>query len=447
MIYRNCFVIVLFLICFFFLSGCVSVKKENPVQYEETADDSEKIHKNTGIINNSENSDQSNTGNESNINDNEENKSDLFENEEKIQNTDYTSSSLSHPLSINVVLDRIINLIEFPEQPVKNNNTILYLVHDFNADGVDEVCVLGIESENKDDARIKYLSDFSRLFTPQKKIFPFFLNIYSNNQGVVQKLVRLELGQHAVFESINQFSLNKGKLDPYVISINFYTKEGTIQNWLIFKHPRVSPISQLLLPDTYASKAIVEDINSDGFIDIILFERGMEEGIGCETFITWKKWDGRKFIDYKTTNIVRNLNNFLYTIRELSLSGKLSDLIFFSFDPDARKEFEKMGYSQQELLIHFLGLTKYHNSGGEQDEFVDFNPLENINDIIFPEILDNPFFIRDEKGFYVKLSFRIIYSDGVSLIPKVLIYMLKNPFGVHQFVLCPVPVDTEESSN
>jgi hypothetical protein len=187
----------------------------------------------------------------------------------------------------------------------------------------------------------------------------------------------------------------------------------------------------------------VEDINADGLIDIILFERGMEEGIGYETFLTWKKWNGKSFIDYKTSNIVRNLNEFLLEIKDLCLGGDVSALISFSFDPEERKRLEKMGLSEQEILFRFLGLSKYFGSG----KLPAFNILEDINDIIFPEILDNPFYLRDDKGFYVKLSFRIIYTDGVSLIPEVLIYMLKNPFEKQQFVLYPVQPDSDETDD
>lgn len=252
---------------------------------------------------------------------------------------------------------------------------------------------------------------------------------------------KLDLGEQAVYESITKFSLHKEKSDPAVITISFYTWEGSVQQWLVFKCPRTKPISQLLLRDSFSSKALVEDINADGFIDIVLFDRGMEEGIGYETFLTWKKWDGTRFVDYKTSNIVRNLNVFLARIKELSLEGDISKLISFSFDPDEWKKLKNKGFTEKEILYRFLGLSKYFRTNGPPD----FNILEDINEIIFPEILDNPFYIRDEKGFYTKLSFRIIYSDGISLIPEVFIYMLKNPFENQQFVLYPVVTNADES--
>lgn len=342
------------------------------------------------------------------------------------------------PLHINEALRRIRKFVQPPEQLITNNNSFLYIVHDFTSDGIDEICVLGIESENPENARIEFLSDSSRLYATKMEVFPFYLYIFSIKQGVLQKLEKLKLGEQTVYESMTKFSLHKEKSDPAVITISFYTREGSVQQWLVFKRPRVLPISQLLLLDTFSSKALVEDINADGVIDIVLFERGMEEGIGYETFLTWKKWNGKGFVDYKTSNIVRNLNNFLLKIKELSLDGDISTLISYSFDPEERKKMEKKGLTEQEILFRFLGLSKYFGSG----ELPDFSILEDINDIIFPEILDNPFYIRDNKGFYVKLSFRIVYSDGIYLIPEVFIYMLKNPFEKQQFVLYPVFPDT-----
>ncbi|MBN2441410.1 MAG: hypothetical protein JXJ04_08685 [Spirochaetales bacterium] len=413
-----------FFILIFFLAGqgCINVPRENPREDEKPAESLLWDE----IVNNTDKGEAQKHG------------PILMSDDDKDDNTDDESPlNTPAPLSINEALKQIRKFITSPERPVINNNSILYLIHDFTSDGIEEICVPGIKSENKENARIEFLSDYSRLFTEKKEFFTFFLYIFSINEGTLRLMNKIKLGEQSVYKSMTKFSLYKGKSDPVVLSFHFNTQEGSIQHWLVFKSPAVKPLSQLLLSDTFSCKALVEDIDNDGWIDINLFERVMEEGIGCETFITWKKWNKKEFIDFKTTNIVRNLNNFLFKVKESGLSGDVTKLISYSFDPGEVQKYTKMGLSEMEILYAFFGLTKYFGSGhGER-----FNIFEDIHEIIFPEILDNPFYIRDEKGFYVKLSFRIMYSDGVSLIPEVLIYMLKNPFGKQQFVLFPVTVN------
>jgi hypothetical protein len=345
------------------------------------------------------------------------------------------------PLSISEAVKKIKNTLKPPERPVLHNNSLIYCVHDFTADGIEEICFLGIESEESEKAGIEFLSNYSRIFSETREIFPFYLYIFSIAGGRLQLLRKIELGEHAVYKSMTKFSLYKGKTNPVVIAIHFYTQEGSMQKWLVFNAPGTRPLSQLQLLDSFSCNAVVEDINDDGWIDIVLFERGMEEGIGYETFITWKKWNKREFIDYKTTNIVRNLNSFLFHVKELGLSGDADKMISYSFDGDEVQKFRDKGLTDRQIIYTFFGLTSYFGT----DDLLDFNILEGIHEIIFPEILDNPFYIRDHRGFYVKLSFRIMYTDGTSLIPEVLIYMLKNPFGGRQFVLFPVTLNGDGS--
>lgn len=429
--------IIIFLILFSLFNSCLSLNRENPPDKEQTLTEGDEIQENADT--DLKKNEQARGDEEKKID--PEPTSGIYTEEKDDTETDIAFNPTPIPLRLNEALVKIKKTIQPPEQFITNNNNLLYIVHDFTSDGIDEICVLGIESENAENARIGFLSDFSRLYSNNIEIFPFFLYIFSVDQGVVQKLEKLALGEQAVYESMTKFILHKGKPDPVVITISFYTREGSVQQWLVFKHPRIKPVSTLLLQDTFASKALVEDINADGLIDIVLFERGMEEGLGYETFLTWKKWNGKNFIDYKASNIVRNLNTFLFKIRELSLEGDIPALISFSFDPVERKKLEKKGFTEQEIFLCFLGLSRYFGSG----KLPDFNIFDDINDIIFPEILDSPFYLRDDKGFYVKLSFKIIYSDGISLIPEVIIYMLKNPFEKQQFVIYPVFPDTDKS--
>ncbi|MBN1697035.1 MAG: hypothetical protein JW881_05950 [Spirochaetales bacterium] len=334
------------------------------------------------------------------------------------------------------VHDEIAGLFHYPDYPLVNNKKILYLIHDFTQDDVEEVCVLSIKSDDPANAQLEFISDFSRLFKEKREVFPFFFNIFSLHNDSYSLVNSIALGEHSVYGSITKFNLDKNQPDPVVIAVSFQTKEGSVQEWLVFKSPVIYPVATVSLKETVSVKTIVEDIDNDGILDILLYERGMEEGVGYETFLTWKRWNKKRFIEYKTINIVRNLNGFLEGLREICLTGSIEQLLSYSLDPAEKRKFEKSGMTQQQILFNLFGLSRFF----EQD-LTGINVLDGIEEVVFPEILDNPFYVKDGKGSYFKLSFRIIYGNGLSVIPEVLIYMLKNPFGKRQFVLYPIPAE------
>ena len=58
-----------------------------------------------------------------------------------------------------------------------------------------------------------------------------------------------------------------------------------------------------------------------------------------------------------------------------------------------------------------------------------------MQEIVFPQILENPFTVEDERGTHFRLGFRWVSSDGVPLVSETNLYLLAYPFGDRQFMI------------
>ena len=82
----------------------------------------------------------------------------------------------------------------------------------------------------------------------------------------------------------------------------------------------------------------------------------MEEGTGYETFLTWHRWNGKTFYEYRTTNVVRNLNTFLRSTKELLLEGRYNEFISYGVDPLRAAALKKAGLKDSEIALRSLGI-------------------------------------------------------------------------------------------
>ena len=172
---------------------------------------------------------------------------------------------------------------------------------------------------------------------------------------------------------------------------------------------------------------MIVDIDSDGNIDIIIMERGAEEGTGFETFLTWLKWNGNSFEEYASTNIVRNFKIFLNTARTYILEHKWNELINNCFGDVSY--YTGKGLSITDIVFRAFVFGDVYNEENADKKII----LSGINGVVFPEVFENPFILEDEKGFYFNLAFRINDDNGVTIISDIPVYMNRNPFGKKQF--------------
>jgi hypothetical protein len=298
------------------------------------------------------------------------------------------------------------------------------LLHDLNQDGQPEVFSIGILVSEAPD-QLSLLSDYSRLYGDEPDL-SFFLLCFRHEQGRYIRARTIDLGRWQVFESIRKMRVNTRRTLPVLVIVSFHTLEGRAEQLLVFDNASGRPVFTTLVEETLSTQTRLEDINEDGVLDLIQLERGMEEGTGYETFITWKRWTGRQFKEVRSTNVVRNLNTFLQTIKAHLLRGETAEVLRIALDPDLVSRLRDHGYADQNILATVFGLSNLPD-----------DPLPEIREVIFPEYLEYPFTRRDEIGFYSPLTFRIVDQNGISYLADTYLYMLRNPFGERQFILAP----------
>jgi hypothetical protein len=254
----------------------------------------------------------------------------------------------------------------------------------------------------------------------------FSLLVFANNQGNFHRLDILNLGEHFVFEEVRGTDLFTDKVLPVIITVSFQTKEGREVELLVFDKDRGLPCCRHTLVETLSTQYRLEDIDGNGMIDLFVKEKAIEEGTGFETFLTWYRWNSRDFVEYRSINVVRNLNAFLASATELLLAGELRETISFLLDPAGVRTLRRKGWNDHKILIHTLGL--------EQMGLEDFPTLR---EVVFPPLLEDPFTSEDQEGSSFELTYRMIDLNGTSYIAEVRLYMLANPFNDRQFVFAP----------
>ncbi len=311
-------------------------------------------------------------------------------------------------------------------KPFISNNLMPLLLHDLDDDGHPEVFSLGIPAREIEQSENNLLSDYSRLFEENKKAVRFYLLVFGNRRARLFREKTIYLGKWHVYESFNKVHLYEKKANPVIVTVSFQTLEGLEREILVFKDASGNPVYRNSLKETLVVKSKLEDLDGDGVLDLFIQEKGMEEGTGYETFLTWYRWNGTGFKEIRSSNVVRNLKSFLERIKELLIAGDISRLLDFSIVPEELKKLKRRGLSENEILAYSLGLKE-----------IEKNEMPQIRDVLFPEILEDPFTEQDERGCSFYLSFRIVDQNGVSYIADALLYMRRNPFGEKQFMLYP----------
>ncbi len=338
------------------------------------------------------------------------------------ENTDSKDINLLNVLSTSELISSIYNYLPADIKLITNNDEIIFHFEDLDFDTIHEVFVIGVQYDEATD--LNSFIDYSTLFIENRKPYHFYLYIFSAKGEEIFLLNTVDLGMQFVFNNIIRLKINDSFDTPFVIKVVFQVQEGEIQKWLIFDDSLV-PESINNLEDTFSSKLVIEDIDSDGNIDIIIMERGAEEGTGFETFLTWLKWDDNKFEEYAATNIVRNLKNFLNNSKNYILERDWNTVINFCFDD----YYTNRGWSNIDIIYKALGFEDIYGEDHNSKSII----LAGLRVIVFPEIFENPFILEDDTGSYFNLTFRIEDSNGVTIISELPVYINKNPFEEKQF--------------
>jgi len=334
-------------------------------------------------------------------------------------------------LTIGQIRRRVRAFIKPPIYQVTINKHALIRLEDLNLDGVPEILVpcVKLEVDEKEEVDTDRFSDFSSLFGQEDIAVPFYLYAFRMEETGPVLARRIALGSRVVYGGMARVQIMRDRSAPFVIVVKFQTQEGVEQEWLSFDGNSILPISRLSLTETFSNKLLIEDIDADNSIDVVVQEKGSEEGIGLETFLTWYRWNGRQFREYATANIVRSLKTFLTGTREYLLDKNWRSLLAHAFLSEEVQWYRARGNTTGDIILRAFGLGDYYDTKERSAEEI----LREIQEIVFPEFLENPFIARDERGFFFRLTFRILDSQGISIVSEIPLYMQKNPFLKRQF--------------
>ncbi len=316
-------------------------------------------------------------------------------------------------------------------RPVSTAGSPLLHLADLNRDGEPEGFALGVPAEaGTTDAAA--LSEYARLYDGATPPIAYRLLVLGSRGGKLAVIRSLPLGEWSVFESFRGFPLAASRTAPVAVSVSFQTPEGSVERLFIFRDASGDPSCTLELKRTLSTQVQMRDIDRDGTLDLLIQEKGMEEGTGYETVLSWYRWDGRCLAEHRTLNVVRNLNGFLQQVRELLIAGDYPRLARWGLEPQAVRALEARGFDPRAIVFRLMGLQE--EAAPPPAEAAE---QEAVREILFPEILENPFTAENDRGSYFRLSYRWVSAGGASFVSEMTLYLLANPFGERQFTIAP----------
>lgn len=308
--------------------------------------------------------------------------------------------------------------------PVMNYSNAVCLFYDADENGKEDIFLLVCRKESGPAIQIQEINKPQRLFNPQSKELTFSLLpfLQDDNQAVAQEMILL--GKELVFERMAVFPLKTGqKGAPYIIAARFQTREGIKEIWKTF-YQKVK-CSEIILRNNNILCWEARDLDDDNALDILIYQKSAEEGLGIETFITWYKWTGQEYQRYKTSNILRNLMTFIKDT-EYFLKNKAPNLAKYGLleaDYLAQKNKGKTEWQILDQIFHFGGNTHIPISK--------LIKIKNIRHMVYPAILESPFSLDTNRMLILPVS--IICQDNSRYYYTLQIYLNTRIFTEKQF--------------
>lgn len=306
--------------------------------------------------------------------------------------------------------------------PVVLRGKPVLIIADINDDGLRDACVLMVEadlSEEEKQSPIPYYLDPSSLYDDSKSVSRFSLAIFKQSQGSLLLVSVSELGYFKVFDDFQYFPVDLSTLDTMGIKCSFLTRKGKVD--IIVSVPSEDGITLFNAEQNASSWYEYYDINMDGVIDLINYQRVLEDNLGFETYITWYKWSNREFILEGSINVLRNLSLFFDQLRQSMIS-------------DTGKDFLMNNLSE---ILPNLNIDNVCNFVFKNQDNEEFDPCLNVSNIVFPDIWENPFYIQNDGSGTTIVDIRIDYTTGESRFYSLSILLKANPFENGPFRFIP----------
>ena len=321
----------------------------------------------------------------------------------------------------------ILNTIPGSFLPVTNDNGHIKIIYrDLDQNGYKDAFFLVVKNRENLNSNYSNLSDVSNLLKDESMEVDYFLAVYLQLQGTMISMYRIPIGSSDVISDFSIISIKKGEIIPLGINISFQTLKGMNSEWIIFS--TYNKFSLFSMTENISSHSIYFDIDGNSIIDIIEWEDGLEEGTGYETYLTWFRWTGKEYREYKSTNVVRNLNSFLEQARLYLSFEQMNEFLSYSLNLKDYNETIKVKASYSNWMNKIFRPVPGNES--DKDEFIDCGKIKSI---AFPQILENPFSPLGSSLKICNINVRFECSDGYTYIRTARILMNPNPFAKPQF--------------
>ena len=311
--------------------------------------------------------------------------------------------------------------------PVHRRGKIRFIEEDLGNNGESEFYFLYAFGESAEESEESFLAD-KRNFIDESLSEKYLLAVYKPVSGQLSLTDIIPLKFRPLLKNFSVNSLSDDSMQR-AVSVSFTGEDGISDNFItVSKNGKYSVFS---MNNTLTEFNRIEDIDSDGFLEVLRYENLFEEGLGYETFITRFELTDSGFSSAGSLSIVRNLKKFL-AVAEKTLESKNIEVFLKQSVPEKKlSELKGRNLSGRSIIRKIFYPVKKEN-----ELFPDINVfIKNGNkiDFVFPDIVENPFrFDRDNVynfTTYVKVSSES--RDEAIYIVK--IYMNENPFDSPRF--------------
>ncbi|MFP4230980.1 MAG: hypothetical protein ACLFRR_03945 [Spirochaetaceae bacterium] len=319
--------------------------------------------------------------------------------------------------------------------PIASGGSWMAVAADLDANGRTDVALLVVAADPWDSPpSLDELSQPGRIARREVPEAEFYFEVYLNRPTGLDLFETRRIGRYPVVERMELVDLHKEETLPRAVSARFRDQTGYKDVWLV---AGPNGLSGVVLENTSSVDSLIADVDGDGMRDLLKAQTVFEQGRGYETFLTWYRWDGTRFVSHTTTNIVRNLNNYLGILEEHLERERYRRFLNRALPAgEAEWSGSEEPVLREELSRLFVPENDDH---GQEDDpapiVVDtlFEETE-IARASFPRFFENPF---PRPGFEtsVTVPMRIDTAAGETFYYQTTVVMDANPFQHEQFRL------------
>ena len=332
------------------------------------------------------------------------------------------------PLEYWQVVTKILTDLDGGCWPVNRKGNVEFIFRDLDINGYLDACILCVGVDSYEEAELSLLTDNRRLYDPSLPDLSYALLVYSQRQGTMVRTGEIGFGTRAVLGSYGAKEIRRGFELPFAVSAVFRTEDGSVTEWVVFSG---SEMSRITLRENVTNNLLIDDIDADGYIDVIVSDSAFEEGARFETYLRWYRWDGSAFSEHRTTNIVRNLGLFFDRIKTALSRDGLPGMNRESLGEKGYQTAIKSGLDDDAIFKRIFTPADPSDAG----EGLPFPPDAATGRAVFPDILENPFDLGGDAPYRFPITVRFMSESGAGYLYRASVEMNRNPFGDRQFTL------------